>query len=120
MWQGRCLFNVREGDRISTMTLTDTLAGVLDPGIPPAGGSIGVVFTYAMMTGGLVLPASRRVVARYESVFSGPARRHVQEAQIWCWSVRLAWKNVSSKTRVPFIPKYGGAFVAQLGAFCHC
>ncbi|MTV53554.1 PEPxxWA-CTERM sorting domain-containing protein [Massilia buxea] len=36
-------FDVRDGYRINTMTLTGTLTGVLSPGIPSAGGTIGVV-----------------------------------------------------------------------------
>lgn len=35
-------FDVRDGYRITGMTLTGTLTGVLAPGVPPAGGSIGV------------------------------------------------------------------------------
>ncbi len=36
-------FGVRDGYRINSMTLTGTLTGVLDPGTPPTGGTIGVV-----------------------------------------------------------------------------
>ncbi len=36
-------FDVRDGYRINSMTLTGTLTGVLNPGTPPTGGTIGVV-----------------------------------------------------------------------------